>query len=569
MLKDFAQLLSRHASGAGLDELADLGTVKKKSIELTPGQSAVTAIHEGASAGLGNVARINNGQPDLSRFINATPLAYEATGEGGGRGLGDGDKLRGLKTLGLISKGISDQVSKIQPSQDFMPEQSFAYAQNPIAQKLAGGAGLQMYAKGGKLSEDDINIVGEAGPEAIVNDEVIPLNPEMVAKSGGQAFPQSQLGIDQTEQQDQTVRPRIVGQDGMATPDASQLLSQRDQLMQQAQDVINRKRSKWGAFSDVGLGIVQGLNNAINHRDDPIIAHSEAIKQRDLGRIGQQIGMIDSEDARKQNNAKIQSETGLREAQGVKAMADAQKQLADIEHQKKTDNLAGKKWDILEQNGLLFEKHADGTVVPWIDPTTQKQGVKLVNVPVQGKLADGTPIYQTGNQAKTNEVTQLNNDLNRTQQTVIHNSDKQFEADKTNVSNMTKYNSDMRDVLMKTAEANANLLAANPALTASNTQIRSIADTMAELTKGLDDPNLDAETFKEMQKQMNSLQNDMDKAQKDFYGNLSKVQGGTELVKQLKSAMPVKPKMVKFNPIQPSTTGRPIPKSKDPLGLFQ
>ncbi len=378
MLKNFAELLSSYASGAGLDEIADLGTVKKKGISLTPGQNAVSAIHEGVHTGLG------------------------------GDGLDTKGKISGLKSLGLISQGISDAI--VEPSDDLGVVNNFDARQNPFAQKLAMGGGgtitgeaplkgnsfaqaysqpmyqtseqgappaLMAMKRGGRLRPGESALVGDGtddprAEEVVHIDEdgggatVVPnvqrnaadlLSPESLQQIGGE-----RLGIQQTENDDtlQNALVRPAQQNavrGVVSPDPSQLLAvnqpdKRSQLYSAIDEILTQKPSKWSGFKDVGIGIVQGLNNAINNRNDPIIPHSEVVKQRKLGQIMPQLEMLDAEDARKRNETKFKGDEAYRDAQTKNLLAQPEDR--DLERQRKID-ADTRRYDI-QKNTLDWKK---------------------------------------------------------------------------------------------------------------------------------------------------------------------------------------------------------------------
>ena len=510
MLKDFADLLGSLATGMN----------KRKPVQLTPGQSAVSAMHEGAHDTMsmpvnamsetGGMDSANRQLVGLDRFVNAQPLDSTPMPQDGGRDLGDSDKLKALKTAGLLSPGISDQVNTVQPDE----------------------------------------------PETNTMDN------EAAEQPAPRVF-----GLDQTEQGDDTTaslasRPRVV--DGAPVTNMNPI----DSLRAQIQDALTVKpQGKWGTFRDIGSAALQGVNNDLHHTNQPIIPYSEMQRQRKLRGLVPQLDFLQQAETEKQNAIKVQQEGIYRNAQAAKLYADADAQNAAIKHQQTMDAQAGQKWTKLISANKIYKQFPDGHTEAWIDPVTNTQGVDKTLV--KAKVPGTNETVDVEPSVKLNNATNLAvGDMTRTQQTNQFNADKDFETQKTNVANILKYNDDVRNVITKMADANAQILAANPGLAAHTEKARALADQAAAIAENFNS-STDADERKALQKQMDNVQKQIGDTQNDFYKALGSVQGGQELVKQLKSAMPKKPSMITYKPITPVTSGKPVPASKDPMGLFR
>lgn len=144
---------------------------------------------------------------------------------------------------------------------------------------------LSYHAYGGPLDPRKINIVGEQGPEAVVGQQVIPLDQQIVNREQGQIMqpPVQQivnpapaqiplpLGLAQTEQDDQRDNTQGTWQPGQATQQQTtqQQASPEDALRQQIMETLqgSTKRSPW---ADLGVSLVQAGDNWFNKKNEPI-----------------------------------------------------------------------------------------------------------------------------------------------------------------------------------------------------------------------------------------------------------------------------------------------------------
>lgn len=203
-----------------------------------------------------------------------------------------------MGALGGLNKGIQDVMGNIQP-----------VSQQPVILDEP----TRMYARGGILDPNAINIVGDAGPEAIIGNQVIPADQtrQLLQDKGsqeqrlGQPVPEQPVidrpapyGLDQTENGDDT---GAITSGAASLPDARQLLSSQptaptadDQiakLRQQALAVMQTKPSKW---KDFGFGLLQGVNNSLNHRNDNE-TYSDIVKNRKIAPIASQIQVLEGQ----------------------------------------------------------------------------------------------------------------------------------------------------------------------------------------------------------------------------------------------------------------------------------
>jgi hypothetical protein len=213
------------------------------------------------------------------------------------------------------------------------------YGKNPVAQQLAMGSMLQqpvkMYARGGDLDPNAINVVGEQGPEAIVNGQVIPLGHEAgqhiaqqpvqppnyptymdlapVADENGNSpeVPQSAQGVptgtlnqpvDTQGSQGQTTQAPMntPEQNGLAqtenspfsmqlSPNYQNLLKQKAENSADMQQVL-QAHSHEHPWKDVGAALIQGGNNFFNRQNNPIQSWNQL-------RVNQQIQPYAAKDA--------------------------------------------------------------------------------------------------------------------------------------------------------------------------------------------------------------------------------------------------------------------------------
>ncbi len=266
---------------------------------------------------------------------------------------------------------------------------------------------------------------------------------------------------------------------------------------------------------------------------------------------------------------KVQQEGEYRQAQAAKLYGD-------IDHMQRVDAAAGKKWDLATKNGLMYKKTLDG-LEPLVDPKTgqqmsdiQQQNQIELGKPIQRTLGDGTPIYQTGNQAATVEATRENANANRDLQaqttnannarmTAIHNSTARSQYEKNNL-----------DRTLQIVKAQADTIGASDQLQGMATQAQSLsakAQAKADQLAQTDDPKEQVRLQKDiddLSKQMRSLQTQFGKAASSA-DRTGKVAASLAQLPKYSAPKPVAAPTVK--PVK--TGAKPVSRTKDPLGLFR
>lgn len=310
-------------------------------------------------------------------------------------------------------------------------------------------------------------------------------------------------------------------------------------------DAINQRNPN-ATFGEVLGGGVGGVGGGIYDKT----ANEKRQHDRDVATAQRDYGTLAQAD-------KIESDLATAKTKRQAGVLAAKKQNADIEHQRNTDALAGKKWTKLVSGNKIFKQNADGTTEPWIDPTTNKQGIDKTLVTAQVPGTNET-VEVEPEQKLTNATNLAVGQAQRDQATNQFNASQGLEASKTNVRNLLDYNKIVFDRLTEMGKTNAE---AQGALTASQglySQMQSAADSMGEIDAATDPKGYAAakKTFDDLQEKL--------------YQQVSKTQAGAALVQQMSSQGINRPATVTFNPIKAVTIkGGAVPKSKDPLGLFR
>lgn len=213
----------------------------------------------------------------------------------------------------------------------------------------------------------------------------------------------------------------------------------------------------------------------------------------------------------------------------------------------------------------LFDKGFNDKGEEVASPKTGTPNYQLTGLTDAKKATvyDANGNAMTGEQ-RGNQQTQIAvGDANRAQQADIHNSDKAYDAIKTNASNTLKYNDDIRGLLEKFAQANSTILSANPELQGHADTMTSLAEQMQGYAQAIQDANDIADATdrekarKEATHNFNQVQDDFNRAKSSFLGTLGKTQGGQQLAAQLQDAikqMQVPARLV-YKPITASQVG--------------
>jgi hypothetical protein len=178
---------------------------------------------------------------------------------------------------------------------------------------------------------------------------------------------------------------------------------------------------------------------------------------------------------------------------------------------------------------------------------------------VERQLDDGTKIKISGSDAYKEEEADKRGDIARTQDITKFNANNQLEVQKKNVDNDMKYQDDVRSVITKISEANADLVGGNSEAQTANQRVQAANTAYQEAIQNDDEDSAKA------------ARADFDKAVADFGKAVGKSQGGSTLAAELKKVVLKRPKAITYEPVKPSTIGgkRKVSKAKDPAGLYQ
>lgn len=324
------------------------------------------------------------------------------------------------------------------------------------------------------------------------------------------------------------------------------------------------KTNKW---AEAGFAGLQGLNRGVQQavygtRDNsPTVTLDELRQQRELKKYGPRLGAIVGE--RQQRTAaeaarqEATDQSRLRNAQAAKASAEAQKQLADIDHQIAVDGLAGKKWEKLSQDNLLWKHNADGSIEPLIDPETNKQMVDKTLVSAKDPVT-GETLQVEPNQKLTNSTNLAVGNANRDVQVQTTNANNLYKTQRDNLEAKTKAVEKNMNLRLEAIKAQANILGANQevgtavdAMSANAATVRQLAD---EFNNKLEAGELTEAEANRLQKEIHDRYDNQFKLQKAADGAIGKVKGGADLVRQLnKMSVPIPKDLV-----APKVQGRSV-----------
>jgi len=341
---------------------------------------------------------------------------------------------------------------------------------------------------------------------------------------------------------------RIIARNNDGLTDEGVWQAREDVLKEDQWRALNEpvKKSKW---KDIGMMLLTSLNNQVNNRQDPVRTWGEIKRDEKMGNLAPQVQLVQQRKAEQAMQAKAQQEARVRESQAIENEAQAAKQYADIEAQRRKDALEGKKWTETKINGKIYKKLSDGTLEPLIiDGVHQRE---LKDTPITRRLSDGTEVSVTNSQALSSDDARVAAQATKDQQAMIHNSNKEFDREKTNVSNTLKHQDDTRAVMTQIASANANILQGNAKAQAANQRIQAAnaaAQAAAQAGNG--------EAF-------TAAQDEFNKASADFAAAIGEVQGGDAAAKQLQKLLTQAPPRVSFKPIESVKIGGKVARSSD------
>lgn len=404
-------------------------------------------------------------------------------------------------------------------------------------------------AQGGIFDEEEEVIVGEHGPEILRayrggGGEVQPLD------DTGHSEP---YGVEQTMQGDDTPIQTQQGRPDARTLLLGEINNEEKDLYEQLKQAQIVKSSKW---KDVGFGILQGLNNALNHRNDPIQGWGEMKRNNRVAPIAQKISILE---ARK------------------KALRD--EQLAGLEITKKTDDIIfGRTKEgrdafnndpdvmVIKESkrvtpaqaerlnakygtqytpqywGTYIEKQVEGGA--YVRPADNPNYIPNTSIPVERTetvvetdLGNGQKGYLTAEDAVKEGEQNKRFNASTAIGIATENENNRIEIDKANVANQMKYADDVRQALTNIASANADILASAPEMQTLARQTQAMADRMSQAAAEDD------------QEAFDKAQAAFQKAEQEFQKALGKATNGRERVKAWKQVMPTKPKKIAYKPL--------------------
>jgi hypothetical protein len=216
------------------------------------------------------------------------------------------------------------------------------------------------------------------------------------------------------------------------------------------------------------------------------------------------------------------------------------------------------------KTGNVYKQYRNKTdgeaLVPLEDPQTgdqmQDPNARLYNY-VDPQT--GTTVQLKGNQLATVGATIAAGNAQRTQAAATQNADAEMEAQKTNIANAFNYSKQLFDNVINIAKASGEAQEGVTAAEGLYTQLQQATDKLNTL-----DPILNEKAYEE------ALKNFNDKQEK-FYNAVSKTASGAKAVDLMTKANLTRPGKVTATKITPSLVkpGKPVARSKDPLGLFR
>lgn len=464
----------------------------------------------------------------------------------------------GMQMLTGVLGGLSDRISKMTdgPSTPMAPTMISDPVQ--VERDLSQLTGLPMYYDGGRIRK------GQAG---VVGDEIVEVDEEGATVIPAERMVSRGARYEELEDAGQTARPDTRAL--LSQPSGyEQEFGEADPLAQKEAELAEAMKVKPSKWKDFGFSLLSGLNNYLNGAKENR-SYSEIKRDRRVAQIAPQVELL-----RKQRADKHKAQ--MDSIERTKAQADAYKaRLQAIQQQNP------RLWEAIEKKGYIDKAdqqaifQAGYGYIPegdWrqFDTMYDKDGNLLyspktgvpsykptgINDPKQGTATfEGYPMKPS--EAGRLKVDQAQFDATKVQDADKFNASQAVEVAKTNVANQMKWADDVRQVIMKAAEANAAILGSAPEAQGAAGRMEALIPRLQEAADAGD-----TEAFDKLQKEFNA-------AQEAYTKGLSKSAAGRELAAQLKKAMPPRPKAVTFTPIKAATTGKPIPKSKDPLGLFR
>jgi len=484
-------------------------------------------------------------------------------------------------------KGVGQAMSNYHSSPD-MPMQATQIYDQPVITPYQAQQ-IPMFAQGGWLKRG-LNIVGENGPEIAVKDkdetkivplttdaqvsdnvqnrpiEVVPQSPADIQRGrlGTQpviATPTTPMGVN-----DQIVNPALATQQQQQQ---AQPVDPLQDLYQKKQDLNAQPIQKQSFWKDFGTNLILGANAFFNPQNgpSPMVGWGAVKRQNENNALDRQIKPLEAIQAQKEAG-------DYKQAQTQKLYADTVKQLADADHQRNADALAGKKWDWKEINGRIFKKYADGNTEPWIDPETGKPGINTTGVPIERLLSDGTKVGVTGPQALTADAAMQEANARREQEANIFNARSQQDVDKwnadtklkTDIANqkaMADWQSSKLQRAVDIIKSNADGFAKSGEAQGLAEQAQTLAQRAQDLSGRIDEEADPAEQIK-LQRELDGVTKEMGTLQGKFGAVAGQFNKSQELSNLYQQSEVQKPKPVGFTPRKFDGGVQPVTRSSGP-----
>jgi predicted RNA-binding protein Jag len=487
-------------------------------------------------------------------------------------------------------------------------------------------------AKGGKVKKGQPYLVGEEGAEVVIPEEdgtVLP-NPSTVdeeaRKFGGNRANFVPQEVTQTETEIPTTVTDTVTED-VVEPSVADMWRQKIQAVQ-GRDYSKKKnedgttaygkdfdhKRNWkDALRGAGLGVLQSLANYQANPNDPNPLSSmlgRAIggagaggvlgatvdnadnKMFDRMKLAQmmpqyEIAQKQEEDKTNRDWKKAQTSDILRRPQKEQETRDQQRIMQELRGRQAVERInrnadikAGIAKPVINEGGYIeleylnadasgkrreneLLKGADGQPIfvpgeqglTWIDPLTKQP----MQVKAKQTLMPGATI------ATGNAVRQTNADRD--------NAEKYWQTHKTNIDNQMKYMSDIKGLLAAAITADSGLTDDPGTRAEMEGKYNEIVALSNSPLPDTDDPSKAQE---DRVKRVNQLTDDYNTLNNKLLDNLSKTAAGKAKADQIRAqiqSMPA-PSKLTYTPYKPTmvtggVTGKPVPASKDPMGLYR
>lgn len=419
--------------------------------------------------------------------------------------------------------------------------------------------------------------------ESIVPEQGVPNNPAFGVPQGvaklpvdtsiAPSFSPNRVDAMNEDVMNTPVQPTGLAMNMIPGDAPPRMISYRDDAKEKLQQALHAPVKQHSKLGDFAAYAISGLNAALNPNPNNKVQGLGAFEHdRNIRSAAQKYGQLEDINQNERQDVLKESQIGNQQNEAYirtqNAITQRRKVEADIDKERKADELKGKLWTprTNPDDGTITKHFGDGHEEPLLDDKG-KQRIDILRAPVFD--ADGNPM--TGAQRGNQQAMRDAGNATRQQQVDIHNADKAFEVQKQNVSNQMDYNKNVLSVVEKIATANQGVVAANPQLAGLAGTQQQYAENMAELANALN-TEVDPARQQDLQKRFDIAQKEFNKVNNDYLSALGKVEGGksiaAELQKQLKSI--VKPKILTYTPVKASKVGgKTIPRSKDPQGLYQ